>query len=108
MTVHLTGNRILSVRTSCHRHLYDKTRQTLEAPYTRHIRYLRRSKDLSLGVQAAIRFFIQVKAGIWDRRRRRALRQKVALPTALNKSRTLYQRTCIDRVASPVWHRVDH
>src|SRR4029077_17656949 len=37
-----TSNRILSVRIGCHRHLYDKIRQTLDAPYTRHIRYLRR------------------------------------------------------------------
>ena len=81
MTVHRTSNRFLSVRIGYHRYLYDKTRQTLDAPRTRHIRHRRRSKDTSGGVQGAIRSRAQVKAGIWDRRGRRALRQKVALPT---------------------------
>src|SRR5262249_40906984 len=80
----------------------------LEAARGRHIRYLRRSKSPRRRVQAAIRSRVQVKAGIWNRRVWRALRQQIALPATLNISHSLDQRVRIERVATTIWHRVDH
>ena len=98
MAVDLTGDGIASlwrVAISRHRDLNDITRQSLEPRKPRHIGYLWRSEGPGGGVQDAIRSRVQVKAGIRDRRGRRALCQKVALPTTLHIGRTLYQSSVV-------------
>src|SRR6202030_2083144 len=84
--------------------LNDITRQLRRA---RNDRHRRRGEGPGGGIQRAIRSRIQINAWIRRRRSQRALRQEVALPTALHVSRTLYQRGRGDRVAPTVRDLVD-
>ena len=108
VTVHLAGNGFLPVLVDRHGHLRDIARQALQAAGRRHVRHLGWRQRPGGRIQGAKGSRVQIEAGIRYGGRRRALRQKVALPTTLHISRTFEQRTGIDRVASTIGHRVNH
>src|SRR5262249_4908921 len=102
--VHGTSDDVRSVRRlpilSGHRYLNDISRQL------RRVRnfagYGRGSEGPSGSVQSAIGSRVQINAGIWGRGEQRAFCQKVALPTTLHISCTLYK---ISRDSVGVWNR---